>query len=226
MDCQLRINAALFHSEYDNLQRDTVVSFVDDAGNDFKETRSINDGESTAQGVEFEMSNVPPDKFRIDFNHGCLEHDYNSYDPSYNTDDLGLGGGVQPTDLSSLEVPFSPEWNGGVSFTYFQDLSSGGSITYNVNAHYQDEFETSPAPASFQGGTLDNPILKQKANTQAEERTLVNAFVTWESSNSEFEVSVYGKNLTDELYRVSALSLIHISEPTRLDARSRMPSSA
>ena len=215
MDGQLRLNAALFHTEYENLQRDTVVSFVDAAGNDFQETRSINEGESTAQGVEFEMSYVPTDNFRIDFNLGWLDHEYDSYDPSYNTDDLGLGGGVQPTDLSSLEVPFSPEWNGGVSFTYFQDLSSGGSITYNVNAHYQDEFETSPAPASFQGGTLDNPILKQKANTQAEERTLVNAFVTWESSNSEFEVSVYGKNLTDELYRVSANPVANLWNFTR-----------
>ena len=73
----------------------------------------------------------------------------------------------------------------------------------------------STAPASQQGGTLDNPVLKQKANTQAEERTLVNAYVTWESSNSNFEVSLYGKNLTDEEYRVSANPVANLWNFTR-----------
>ena len=61
-----------------------------------------------------------------------------------------------------------------------------------------------PAPASQQGGTIDNPVVKAKANTQLEERTLVNAYVTWESAEGQFEVSLYGKNLTDEEYRNSA----------------------
>ena len=77
-------------------------------------------------------------------------------------------------------------------------------LTYNLNVHYQGEAEVNPAPASFQGGTLENPILRQKANTQLEERTLLNAYVTWESPESEFTVSLYGKNLTDETYRNSA----------------------
>ena len=33
---------------------------------------------------------------------------------------------------------------------------------------------------------------------------MLHAYVTWESSGSEFEVSLYGKNLTDEEYRNSA----------------------
>jgi iron complex outermembrane receptor protein len=37
-----------------------------------------------------------------------------------------------------------------------------------------------------------------------EERTLVNAFVTWESAAGHLEFSLYGKNLTDEVYRNSA----------------------
>ena len=204
LDGALRFNAALFHTEYENLQRDTVVAFKDAAGNDFQETRSINEGESTAIGAEIEVTYVPTENFRVDFNFGWLDHEYDSYDPNYDPSQLGIEGPIAPTDLSSLEVPFSPEFNGGLGLTYFQDLSNGSSLTYNVNLHYQDEFETSPAPASQQGGTLANPVLKQKANTQAEDRTLVNAYVTWESSNSDFEVSLYGKNLTDETYRISA----------------------
>jgi iron complex outermembrane receptor protein len=215
LDGTLRFNAALFHTEYENLQRDTVVSFKDAAGNDFQETRSINEGESTADGLEIEVTYVASANFRVDFNFGWLDHTYDNYAPSYNTADLGLDGGIQNVDLSSLDVPFSPEFNGGLGLTYFQDLNNGGAVTYNVNVHYQDEFETSPAPASFQGGTLDNPILVQKANTQAEDRTLLNAYVTWMSPSSSFTASLYGKNLTDETYRVSSNPVANLWNFTR-----------
>ncbi len=204
LDGALRMNAALFHTQYENLQRDTVVSIKDAAGNDFQETVALNEGESTAIGLELELSYVPIPDFRIDLNFGWLDHEYDSYEPGYDPATLGIEGALQSFDFSDLEVPYSPEFNGGVSLTYFQDLSSGGSITYNFNVHYQDEAEINPAPASQQGGTIDNPVLRQKANTQLEERTLVNAYVTWESAESQFEVSLYGKNLTDEEYRNSA----------------------
>ncbi|EED34370.1 TonB-dependent receptor [Luminiphilus syltensis NOR5-1B] len=204
MDGTLRLNAALFHTTYENLQRDTVLPFKDAAGNDFQETVAVNEGESTAIGFELEMTYVPTPNFRIDMNFGWLDHEYDSYDPFYEPGTLGVAGDLQRFDFSSLEVPYSPEFNGGVSFTYFQDMASGSSLTYNLNMHYQDEAEINPAPASFQGGTLDNPILVAKANTQLEERTLVNAYITWASSEDAFEVSLYGKNLLDEEYRNSA----------------------
>jgi iron complex outermembrane receptor protein len=204
LDGRLRMNAALFHTQYDNLQRDTVVAFKDAAGNDFQETVALNEGQSTAIGLEFELTYVPVDSVRIDANFGWMNHEYDSYNPSFDPATLGLVGLAQPFDFSSLEVPYSPEFNGGISLSYFRDLSGGSSITYNLNVHYQGEAEVNPAPASYQGGTIDNPILKQKANTQLEERTLVNAYVTWENPGSEFEVSLYGKNLTDEVYRNSA----------------------
>jgi iron complex outermembrane receptor protein len=76
-------------------------------------------------------------------------------------------------------------------------------VTYNVNMHYQDGAQTSSFPANFQGGTATNPVIKQKGNTQLEERTLVNGYITYTGTQG-FEISVYGKNLTDERYRVSA----------------------
>lgn len=215
LESKLRLNAALFHTTYENLQRDTVVAFKDAAGNDFQETRAINEGESTAVGFELEASYLPMSNLRFDLNFGWLDHEYDSYEPGYNPADLGIDAPAQPIDLSDLEPPFSPEFNGGLGVTYFQDLSGGSTITYNLNVHYQDEAQTSPAPASQQGGTLENPVLKQKANTQIEERTLVNAFVTWESPQSSFEVSIYGKNLTDEVYRVAANPVANLWNFTR-----------
>lgn len=206
LDGTLRLNLAAFHTEYENLQRDTVVTIQDAAGNTFQETVSVNEGQSTAQGFEAEMQWAVSDNFRIDANLGYLDHTYDSYTPGINPADLGLpaGDAINP-DLSGLRVPFSPELTYGVAATYFQDLASGASITYNLNMHYQDDAETSPFPANFQGADAQgNPIIVQKAFTQMEDRTLVNGFITYNGADNGIEISVYGKNLTNEIYRVAA----------------------
>jgi len=206
LDGTLRLNLAAFHTQYENLQRDTVVTIQDAAGNTFQETVSVNEGQSTAQGFEAEMQWAVSDNFRIDANLGYLDHTYDSYTPGINPADLGLpaGDAINP-DLSGLRVPFSPELTYGVAATYFQDLASGASITYNLNMHYQDDAETSPFPANFQGADAQgNPIIVQKAFTQMEDRTLLNGFITYNGADNGIEISVYGKNLTNEIYRVAA----------------------
>jgi iron complex outermembrane receptor protein len=119
---------------------------------------------------------------------------------------LGLPGSdaINP-DLSGLRVPFSPEMTYGLAATYFQDLASGATITYNLNMHYQDDAETSPFPANAQGPDgSGNPIIRQKANTQMEDRTLLNGYITYNAGDKGVEISIYGKNLTNEVYRVAA----------------------
>ena len=205
MDGMLRMNAALFNTKYENLQRDTVVTIEDAAGNTFQETRAVNEGESTANGVELELSFVPIESFRIDAFVGWLDHTYDSYEPGIVPADLGLTGDPRPFDLSNLDVPYSPEWTAGLTLTYFQDLSGGSSLTYSLNMSYMDEFETNPFPANGQGADASgNPIIIPKALTQGEERTLLNAHITWESEAETFSVTAYGKNLSDETYRVAA----------------------
>ena len=205
-DGALRLNLAAFHTQYENLQRDTVVTFIDAAGNTFQETVSVNEGETTAMGFEAEFQWAVNANLRIDGNLGWLDHEYDNYSPGINPADLtGVPGPSVEVDLSGLEVPFSPELNYNLGATYFQDLSSGAAITYNLSVNYQDETQTSPFPANFQGTDASGEfIIQQKANTQMEERTLVNAYITYNAADNGVEMSLYGKNLTDERYRVAA----------------------
>jgi iron complex outermembrane receptor protein len=92
-----------------------------------------------------------------------------------------------------------------VAATYYQALASGSSLTYNASVHYQSEYETSSFPANAQGADSSGvPIIIQKEFTQVDKRTLLDAFITWTSANQNWDVSIYGKNLTNEIWRQSA----------------------
>ena len=93
----------------------------------------------------------------------------------------------------------------GIGATYDLPLASGATLIFNLSAHYQDEFATASFPANYQGADSNgDPIIKQKQNTSSEERTLVDGYIKYIDQNERFEVTAYGKNLTDETWRNSA----------------------
>ncbi len=205
LDGKLRLNVALFQTKYKNLQRDTVVPFKDAAGNNFQETRSVNEGSSTAKGAEIEATYVPHPQVRFDAFLGLLDHKYDSYNPFADPVPLGLTGDPRRFDFSGLPVPYSPNVTAGATATFIQNLASAASLTYSVNMHYMSEFETNPFPANAQGADANgNPIVIPKALTQGQSRTLLNANLSWKSASDKLELTLYGKNLTDRVYRVAA----------------------
>jgi len=205
LDGSLRMNLAIFDVTYEALQRDAVLVVKDASGNDFQETVSVNEGESSNQGIELEVIYLPSDNFRVDFNLGTMDHKYDSYAPSQAMEPLGLTGAARRIDLTSMDVPFSPELTWGLGMTYDMPMDSGANLTINLSFHYQDEFETASFPANGQGGDANgNPIIRAKANTQSQDRTLVDGYIQYVDASEKVEVTFYGKNMTDEVWRNSA----------------------
>ena len=202
----MRLNVAGFFTEYESLQRSQVVTIYDAAGNQFQETLAVNDGDTEAYGVEVELTYVPTENFRVDFNLGTLKHNYTSFTPTEATSQQWAG-----VDLSGMTVPFSPELNYGLAATYSIDLQSGGMVTLNGSVHHQGEMETQPYPADAQAPG----VLRTKQYTQVEERTLVGAYVRWDSPQNSWSVTAYGKNLTDERWRQSANAVAGLWNFTR-----------
>lgn len=202
----MRLNLAAFYTEYDNLQRSQVVTIFDAAGNQFQETLAVNDGDTEAKGVEVEMTWLPSESFRVDFNLGYLDHDYSNFRPTEETSEQWAG-----VDLSDMDVPFSPELNVGLGLTYFWELGDYGVLTLNGSVHYQDEMETQPYPADAQ----PDGVIRPKRFTQVEDRTLVDGYVQWESPQQSWNVTAYGKNLTDETWRQSANAVAGLWNFTR-----------
>ena len=104
--------------------------------------------------------------------------------------------------------------------TYDQALGNGALVTYSVGVHYQSEAETSPfdpnaatglnpiagaAPAG--SATPFNIVARHPTYTEMEERTLLNANITYTSPNEKWYATLWGKNLLNETYRVGANSV-------------------
>ncbi len=197
LDNTLRLNWAVFYTEYEDLQRNQVVPYTNALGNEVQETITINSGKSSAWGTEIELTWVPTSNLRFDGSIGYLDHEYDEFI-------LELVVGV-PTDLSHLTPPFSPELQifGGITYESSMFGDTGGKLIWNANIHYQDEAEMSVFNSTF---------------SQLEERTLVNASVTFRDADDRYHMTLYGRNLLDETYRNSANSVAGLWNFTQFGA--------
>jgi len=174
----LQVNAALFFTEYDDLIRSQVLPFTNAFGITTQETVNVNAGTSEAVGAEVEVTWLASAGLTLGMSVGFIDHEYKEFE---------LNG----VDYSNLEVPFSPKWQAAATASYEQPLAIG-SLTYGLSINYQDEAEAS---------VFNSPL------TQLEERTLVDANITFRDLEQRYYVSLWGKNLTDERHRIGANSV-------------------
>ncbi|MBT4492401.1 MAG: TonB-dependent receptor [Gammaproteobacteria bacterium] len=197
----LRINTAIFYTEYENLQRNQVVPFTDPSGNPAQETLTVNAGESTHYGLEVEVTWLASENLTIRGGLGILEAEYDEFewDPQPNNPATGI------TDFSSLDIPFSAPMQFNIDATYDWPLNNGGSMELNVNANFQDEAEGSPFDTN--AAAAIPAVIRHPSHAQIEERTLVNASITYRPASDNFYISAFGQNLTDENTRIGANSV-------------------
>lgn len=200
----LRINTAIFYTEYENLQRNQVVPFTDPSGNPAQETLTVNAGESTHYGLEVEATWLATDNLTLRAGLGLLEAEYDEFewDPQPNNPATGI------TDFSSLDVPFSAPMQLNVDATYDWPLSNGGTLSVNLNANYQDEAEGSPFDTN--AAVAIPAVIRHPTNSQIEERTLVNASFTYRPSGDNFYITAFAQNLTDENTRIGSNSVANL----------------
>jgi iron complex outermembrane receptor protein len=130
-------------------------------------------------GFEVESLWLATDRLTLTLSVGYLDHEYK---------DFVLNG----VDRSNLKVPFSPKWQSAATAAYEQPLAVGGSLTYNLALNYQDESEMA---------VFNSPL------TQMDDRTLVDAHVTYRDPKERYYLTLWGKNLTDERHRIGANSV-------------------
>jgi iron complex outermembrane receptor protein len=163
--------------------------------------RTVNTGESRNWGVEAEILAEPIDQLRIDFSLGYQ---------NYLVTDLGTAAGlfIRVPDTTAdpsirgevMYSPRTPKWNSSLGIQYqFHVGKRGGMLTPRLDFSYQDDiwFATNPV-----AGIVNKEDGRQPAYT------LVNGRVTWNAPKSNWSVSAYGLNLTNEYYFWGKLSLL------------------
>ncbi len=187
-DNTLRLNLAAFYVEYSDLQLDTVVPIDQAPG---QESRVTNAGEVTSWGVEADFLWLPTDRLTIVGTLGYLDSEYDDFDCNLDGD---VSNGTE--DCTVLDVKRAPEWTASLGATFNIPLEKwGGGLDMNVNGTYTDEFY--------------NDILNTEASTH-EDVALLNASISYLTSNEKVRVSLYGRNLTDEEYQTSGLGAANL----------------
>ena len=96
------------------------------------------------------------------------------------------GGGAAGSDATGNELPFSPKWSGSASAQYTFDLPSIGS-ELTLFGQYAYRSRTYAGQENLANQLLDS-------------RNIVNARVTLTHIDSNWAVSLWGSNITDDDY--------------------------
>jgi len=179
----MRLNWALFHTEYTNLQ---VTSFN---GTSFTVG---NAAETTIEGVEAEWQWQATQHLNVSANVAYLDYAYDKYDTAscnvdaqleYVLDNPGSSASGCVADLSGETGVFAPEWSGAISVAYEREIAESLVLQLGGDANYKDEYYTDDDlnDASLQDDTW-------KFNLRA----------GLKSTGGDWEVMLFGNNVTDE----------------------------
>ncbi len=175
----LRVNLALFKTDYDDIQMTYRLGVV---------PLLFNAGVASIDGGEIELQFMPTPAFRLDASLGYLDAKFDEITPP------PPFGPVTPTATATLSsrLPFTPEWQGHLGLSYDFQVGSNWQLTPRADVSYT-------ASQYFDAG--NSPEI-----AQLDDVTLIGASLTLESEDSKWRFALTGSNLTDELYPVAGTS--------------------
>ncbi|TXS92122.1 TonB-dependent receptor [Parahaliea maris] len=216
LDDTLRVNAAVFSYEYDNLQQ---LRFIDAAclpntntGAYLFETSDVE-----GDGAELSVTWLPIPSLELFFNTGLLDAEY-----TRRQDRTVVDGACQVIDRSGESFAESPDLNFSVGGNYTLDFNSGASLVFSAAYSFSqgvgrdscvyvvdNSAEGLPSDVytltEIDGqlvitndsatGDLDAPPFDSCPDT--DDREQLNARVTYYSANEHWEVGAFVVNATD-----------------------------
>ena len=175
-DGVVSFSSAVFYSAYEDQQITSQAVATPPATGVASIVDNI--GQSTIYGAEFEASAVLTDNLTALFSYGYLHAEFDEF--------ITFITG-SPVDISDTRVfQNSPEHSAFFAVTWSDDLW-GGEINVTPSVSYRSDFHLFEA---------EDPILDQDGYA------LVDVAAIWNSDSGHYSVGLYGRNLTDEEYRV------------------------
>jgi iron complex outermembrane receptor protein len=188
-DRRIRLNEALFYVKYKDLIRQVVEPITNSNGQVGEETLFKNAASMTAYGIENEFTAQLADGLllRVPFSWQHCE---------YGTFTTLNSSGTGSIDLSGLPVNRCPAVTATIDVNYTLPFAwSGGRVTIDLNDNYVsknlDTYSISQPYASF-------------TQTYQDARALLGGSLTYTGADNRWFARVYGRNLTDKIYKESA----------------------
>ena len=182
LDGRGRINAALFHSKYEDLQ---VSTFDGNAG-----FVVGNAAESVVTGLEADWTFAVTEHLMLSGALALLNAEYDSFPNSACTSAQIIAwvaaGNPRATctqDLSGRQLQFAPDWAANIAARYIRPIGNDLELGLSVDINASDD-----TVIAADGDTL----LDQKAHEK------INARISLGAINGEWLIAVVGKNLSDE----------------------------
>ena len=174
LDGKARVNAAVFTNEYTDLQRTRSVGITNFIDNV---------AAATTEGAELEVTLLPTDNLALIASVGILNAEYDDYPVL----DVDFDGTPDPELAKGLQLVKAPDLSYNLTGIYDLSLGDAGELSTRISYTYNDETPVNDQNTFF----LD-------------EWELLDASMTWRPGfASGVEVSLWGKNLTNETYAES-----------------------
>jgi iron complex outermembrane recepter protein len=180
MDGTVLFNADLYYYHYNGYQLD--VNFYPNPNSEVYETKTSNlPGTTQVGGAEFEGAWLATKADRIDF---TATYEYTRFA------DASVALGASSTDLTDLggrELPRAPKWTGTLGYGHTWELPAG-TLTGHVDGQYSSSYVV-----DLLYFTYANPSLFTQGAYG-----LLNANLTWTSTDGRWSAGMYGRNLTNK----------------------------
>jgi len=186
MDGRMRLNAAVFSYDYDDVQVSVIKS--DDGG---VSTDVVNAASFGTEGLELDLAFLVTDTMTVRAQYAYTDREYDDF-PDYQGLSITPTQGLTPENAYNVVV----DWN---------MLNFGSnSIDLQVSANYEDETVSITSSTTSYTATGQPAIAANMQQPSNQERTLVNARLSWSSElegGQRLNVTAWGRNITDEQYR-------------------------
>jgi iron complex outermembrane receptor protein len=180
LDNRLRLNATYFDSLWDGLRVPKAVA-IPSGGMTFVPS---SDGVASTTGLEVELFYSAGERWELDFSLGILDSEYLEIGvPPAN------GTGLQP----GIPLAYAPDWSYSFGVRHRWPLAQGGSLLFVGNYGWMDEYQRVP--------NNDNQTKNPDGSDKPEPAYgVLNARMIYEPAGGNWQVSVFGTNLTNEWY--------------------------
>lgn len=182
LNARLRFNAAIFLSEYDDIQR-TISDTVIIDGNPQVTQVLRNAAQATISGVEIETSMLLTESLAANFSLGYLDAQYDEF-PGIDADRNGVyNPEIDDAAAENLKFERVPEFEFTAALQHSIPLAGDNMLRSRVAYQWRDKHFVD---------TLNSPSIAVDAYG------LLDASVTYERVASGWSLSLFGRNLSEE----------------------------